>query len=396
MNRIHPILLACVCCWLASAQTPAPSTQATLAPASPAATPAPAEHEFGLEFGLLDGLVKLEELSAAQDYAEATRVGESLLVLRSYDSWVAGFDLADDSWWNPLLDLLEPAAESLKLSFTREEKAHVHYALGVVGLAEQNAKSAKRKFDKANALAGPGRLRQASTYNVGTLALLAGEAWRAQMPEFGGQPPTPGPSAPPAPGAAPTKEEEAPDPLEEARAAYLAAKEGYILRLRIDWKDSDTRANMELVMRRLRELDEIERQREEQKEEEQNDENKDEESEDSESEKDDKQKQDKPEDQEPSDSSEDKQDSPPEDSEEPQEPEEPSEDEQEQQDPSEGEQEPDEQQAPDEQPAEPQQELFLTKEEVQRLLDRLKEHEEQGEQLRERKRQSRRPTARDW
>jgi hypothetical protein len=414
MNWIQSLSLVCASAALLGAQSPdqnaanqtAPvqSGRTPIAPIPAAQSPKKAaaqvpELAFSDRFALNlpDGLAKIEELTLQEDYEGAKQAGIALLAMRSFDAWRGALDLADDSWWNPVIDKVEPLAEYFKLSFSRTEKAHLQYTLGVVALAEEDAKTAKRKFETTTAKAGPGTLRAAASYNISTLALFSGEAWRAQMPEFGGQPPAPGPVAPPAPGAPPADPKEPPDPLEEARAAYLAAKAGYIQRLRLDWNDADTRANMELVMRRLRELDEIERQREEEEQEEQNDENEDEESEDSESEKDDKEKQDPSEDQSESDPSDDQENSDQDEEQQPEnpEPEEPSEEDQEQ-DPSEEEQEGEDQQEAEEQPSEPQQEVFLTKEEVQRLLDRLKEHEEQGQELRERKRRAKRPTARDW
>ena len=51
---------------------------------------------------------------------------------------------------------------------------------------------------------------------------------------------------------------------DRARKAYLLARGHFVERLTLDPEDPDTRANTELVIRRLRELDEIERAREEQ------------------------------------------------------------------------------------------------------------------------------------
>src|SRR5690606_24191728 len=119
-------------------------------------------------------------------------------------------------------------------------------------------------FESARLLAGPGALRLDATYDLGSLFLAAGEEQRAKLPEISGQPAQPPPPPPVAApgGAAP---QAPPDPLQLARAAYLAARERLVERLRMDWRDPDTQANVELVQRRLRELDEIERQREQEK-----------------------------------------------------------------------------------------------------------------------------------
>jgi hypothetical protein len=369
------------------------------APVAPAATQptAPASLEQRFELSLVSGLALMEEHGQAQDWEQARDTGRALLGMRSFDGWRESLKLETDSWWHPVLDRAEWLAEGLKLSFTPTEEAHVHFALGVVFLEAEDGEQALSSFQTATARAGPGELRQDATYNSGTIALLSGENWRSQLPELGGSPAAPPVAAPVAPGAPPVPEEEAPDPLEEARTAYLVARDLYIRRLRLDWRDGDTRANMELVMRRLHELDEIERKREE--EEEQEEEKKDEESEDSEEENSeeekDKSEEDSEEDQQ-SDSDEEPDEEPSdgeeEDEEEPEEEEEPEPSDEE--DPTEEENSESEQ--AEQQELEPQEERFLTKEEVQRLLDRLKEHEAQGQALRDRRRQQRRPTSRDW
>ncbi|MBL8863195.1 MAG: hypothetical protein JNK02_14460 [Planctomycetes bacterium] len=120
-------------------------------------------------------------------------------------------------------------------------------------------------FESARLLAGPGPLRLDATHAMAALQLAAGEEARAQIPEISGaappKPPAPSPAAAGAPPAA------APDPLARAKAAYLAARERLIERLRLDWTDGDARADCELVQRRLRELDEHERRREEERQE---------------------------------------------------------------------------------------------------------------------------------
>ena len=177
-----------------------------------------------------------------------------------------------------------------------------------------------------------------------------------------------------------------PDPLQTARAAYLAAKEPLIERLRADWRDEDTRANLELIQRRLAELDEIERRREEQRQEQQQDQDQ---QGDGEGEGDGSE--------DPSEGeAEGEESSPADGSGDPN-----------QTQPGQGEEEPQTQAAP--RPAEGEGEArsgtdpselaerHLTREEVMRLLDKLGELEEAGAELEARLREARRiPVDRDW
>jgi hypothetical protein len=183
------------------------------------------------------------------------------------------------------LDAAEAAARTLlehAAALPEVVQAKAHFALGVIAATralenpeegEPLRAAARDAFHAARALAGPGELRADATYDLGTLVLLHAEEVRATLPEVGGAAAAPGvqamqalPGAPPA--AAPGAEEET-DPLEEARALYTEARTWLVERLRLDWQDADTRANLQLVQRRLRELDEIEKQREEQQQEQQ-------------------------------------------------------------------------------------------------------------------------------
>jgi hypothetical protein len=374
---------------LISAQV-APAPQA--APQAPVPVVEEAVHiapELQRRFGLVEGLQTLGALAEEQRFPEAQHVGEAILSPGPFSNWRRELELDGDSWWLPLLEASDPLIDFLRLSgLRRRERAHVHYALGVVAFGTEEPARAYTEFLAANARAGVGTLREDAAYNLGTMALFQGEAWRSQMPEFGGVPAAPqAPSGPVAPGA---EEETPPDPLEEARKAYLQAKQALTLRLRMDWQDADTRANMELVMRRLRELDEIERQREEQEQEQEQEDQESDESEDQDEENEDQQESDEEQD-EKSDESEEPEESEPESEEENEE----EQQEEEQEPESSEEQEQEEGEPSDEEEQEPQ-EIYLTKEEVQRLLERLERHEEKGEELRERRRGQRRPTARDW
>jgi len=275
-------------------------------------------------------------------------------------------------------------------------------------------------FESSRALAGAGELRLAATYDAGTSELLRGDLWRAEIPEVAqaqGQqvasPPAPAPPATSPPGAAGPDAPQPPDPLAEARTAYQAAKEGLLNRLRADWRDGDTRANLELIQRRLRELDEIEAERKQQ-EQESKDSNQDSEDQDQkqdgepgdEGQDQDKQEQDKkdqgdqngkPEDQKP-------EDDPGEDSKEQESPA----DADEEQQPSEEEQKAgdgEEEERPDSQAdggqaqsaEQPPAERVMTREEVIRLLDKLSELEEEAQAMEAAKAKARTVRVdRDW
>jgi len=284
------------------------------------------------------------------------------------------------------------------------QRAEVQYAHGVLLSARHEAPpdpltpppdilEAAPPFDSARALAGPTALRLDATYNLGVVFLLEGERLRKTIPELAQQTgprsanvpvPAPAPALPP--GSDPSS-----DPLQRARTAYDTAKEHLIERLKADWRDEDTRANLELIQRRLHELDQIEKQREEQQQE-QDQEQQDEEGEEGEGE--------EGEDQESGEESEG------EDSEEEDPSESDSEGDPENQKPEGGpprEQETQETEPPEEggeaQQADPGelQERLLTREEVMRLLDRLSKLEEERELLDAALRESQRvPVPRDW
>lgn len=323
----------------------------------------------------------------------------------------------------------EQAAQAIlvhadELGLTEPERARAHFALGVVAAtraleekpddpeqAEAQCTAAREAFSAARALAGPGELRADATYDLGALELLHAEAVRATIPEISGQPPAqtmPIPQPGAAPGAAPTAPPAAPaDPLAEARKLYGAAKTWLLERLRLDWQDEDTRANLELIQRRLHQLDEIEKQREQQKQE-QKDQNQDQENKDKKQDQDQKDKDEKDQ----SDKSQDQQD--PQDGkegdqneekkkpegEQPPEKDQPQPDEkqpgEEEQQPEgqEGEQPPEDGTQPP--PAQPE-ERVLTREQVMQLLDKLADLEKQQKALEAALRAKRRAAAkRDW
>jgi hypothetical protein len=324
--------------------------------------------------------------------------------------------------------LTEPLLAGATLDEPR--RAALHFGLGLVraqGDDEALWPEAAGEFQTARALAGAGELRLDATYDAGVVELQTAERLRARIPEVAqalGSAATPGlqqvpPPAPPgpivppggpqpgAPGATPEQE----DPLPLARAAYERARGTLCERLRADWQDVDTRANLELVQRRLRELDEIERRREEQQEQqEQQQEPSDDPSQDEEGD---------PKDQEKSEQDPSQQDPSQEDqSSQQEEQRDPQEQQEQQEEPSEEQQgdpneDPTAEQPSPENPqeleppegaeqgeAQPQaqdSERHLTREEVMRLLDRLAEMEQQGKEFEARLRQARRQAVeRDW
>lgn len=341
------------------------------------------------EGDLAEGLASMERLSADDQAAEAMAISETLLAPNGFTRWRRELEAEESRVIAPALGLADPLFERLGLNgYPEELRAEVLYARGLVQLAAGEREAAEGEFADARVGAGPGELRLCASYNRGTAALLEAEEWRAQIPEISGQPapPAAAPGMPPLPGlpgAGPgAGGDEPPDPLQVARGHYVRAREALVDRLRLDWRDADTRANVELIQRRLNELDEIERQREEQ----QQDQQQQDQQQDSQDQQQDSQDQQDESEQEQSE----------------QEPEQPAESEGEEpeppdEEPQEGEEEssePEEEAQPQE--AEPQ-EVYLTREEVQRLLDRLREHEEEAEALRARLyQQNRRRVERDW
>jgi hypothetical protein len=309
---------------------------------------------------LAAGIVQVREFAEEGDLFAARVLADVLIAPRGVASWrlawwneggafVRGLLDATSSWTEPLGWNGRPAAERARVSLER----------GLVSLAPQERAMAELDFGRALALAPAGELRTHASYDLALLPLLEGEDWRARIPELGGTPPQP------VPGAAPVPEEEQPDPLEMARGAYLEARARFIERLKLDWRDADTRANVELIQRRLRELDELEQQREEQQQEQ-------EQQQDGEENQDQEQNSDQQDQQEPEDGEQEPQDG--EDGEEQEQPDEHPEGDESEQDSEGQENEP--------QDAEPQ-EVHLSQEELQRLLNRLAEHEKEAEALRE-------------
>jgi len=339
-------------------------------------TPEPLTTGAGQEAGAAEvwsgslhaGLLELQRLSDGAEHAAAVELGGQLLRGQHTDVELAAVQYARGVAGERAFLARSEDLRSAPPPSNPDEQPEL--------LDAKSLEPVRGPFRAALSLAGDGDLRLDSAYALATLQLLLGEEYRAQLLNAlpAAPPQQPGGQAPPTQrqtlgvryGISPG--EDVQDPLPLAREAYLAAREEFALRLALDWRDPDARANTELCIRRLRELDEFERQREEQE-----------------------QEQDSEQQQEDGGDSEDQEESD----------EEESEQEQEEQQPGEGEREQEEEQQPEETseagPETPPEERLLTREEVKRLLDRLSEIEERRDELNARIQGLRRqPAEKDW
>ena len=311
-----------------------------------------------------------------------------------------------ESVLSPITSVLDLVGVSALQPSDRAEIEYARAAALLAGAAkgEENAPGLLERAEKALGRArgaAPGDVRRSAVYNQGTLDLMGAEAVRGTIPEIAGTGGA-GPTAPPNPS--PQGAEEAPDPLDVARALYLQARAHFVEYL-TEGEGEDAAANVELAIRRLRELDEIAKQREQQKQDQEPSEDGEESEEGEQEPSDDEQenKDDQKSDQEPS---EDEQDS----------------EEQGEDDPSEGDSEEDSEDKSKEEPEEPEEEgepegeeeegeqegepkpgeeeieeITMTAEEFQRLLEQNKKHQERGEEIRRMRRMSRKiPAKKDW
>ena len=332
---------------------------------------------------LAGGLAEMKQLSGAGKPDDALAAADKILAPGKFAKWREEAT-ARPGWKRTLVEAADPLFAAVGLSdLSPAERAAVHYARGVVLANAEKRGEAGEAFEKARALAGPGDLRLDATYDLAWTALEEGEIQRKQIPELGGTPPAaampPTPGGPQASGAAPP----APDALQLAKAAYLLARDRFVERLKADAGDPDSRANVELAQKRLRELAEIEKKREEEKKKQQDQQKKDQDQKDKD--KNDQDSKDKQDQKNQDDAKDPKKD-----------------------DKSEDQKKKDEQQQKDEQQKQDQdkkkdakpdssKEQQLTKEEVMRLLDTLKDREEEGKRLLEmRKRANRARVKKDW
>jgi len=339
--------------------------------------------------GLAEGLAEVQRLSEEEKPDEALGLADRILAPGAFARWRERAS-AKPGWKRNLVEAADPLFAAVGLSaLSPPERASVQFARGVVLAQAERRGEAPEAFEKARALAGPGELRLDATYDLGWTALVEGEALRAQIPELGGTAPQPQAAVPPSAQTPSSAADPKPDPLELAFAAYREAREHFVERLKADARfddarSADTRANAELVQKRLRELEEIRKKREEekkQKEQEQKDQAK----------QDPDQKNQSQQDQE-------KKDENQKDSQKPEAEPKPDQEKPEEKDKPPEEQESDaDKQEKKEAPPPPAKEGPLTKEEVQRLLDTLKEREEEGQKLLEQLRRTRRAKVKkDW
>lgn len=343
--------------------------------------------------GLAEGLDEIARLAGAAQHDEALAVADRMVVPDAY----ARFRADLDRWTGGGLErALAPVTELLDWigvdALSARALGEVEFARGAALVLRAESLEAEERdavlgdaeeaFERARAAGGD--VRADAVCALGVLDLVEGEAARATIPEISGAPAAAAPP-PGTPAGPPATQDDAPDPLEVARGRYLAAKDHFVEGLRFHPEIAGdarrvevralTRAGAELCIRRLRELDELEQQREEQQpppEEQPQDGESGEGNPDGE-----------PQDQEPSEQS-------PEEQQEGEQPEEQQEGEAEEQEgEEESESEPDSEQEIEER--------AMTKEELERFLEEARENQEEGEERRRsliRKRKV--PTQRDW
>ncbi len=203
---------------------------------------------------LADGFAKLRAAAEAKKLDEALGWGDAMLAPNGWQSLRTKWE-TDHAWTRAGFELAEPLVSVAGFGGPTEVvRGEIHYAEGVaLALSEQDVEAAAH-FRTALALGGPGDLRLDAGYDVASLALGEAEHARSEMQQQSQQPQPPNASL--AQPSTATK-----DPLTELEGRYRAAKELFLDRLRADWRDVDTRANLELIQRRLRE---IQKQRQEQ------------------------------------------------------------------------------------------------------------------------------------
>jgi hypothetical protein len=346
---------------------------------------------------LAQGLAEVRRLAEADKNDAALEVAERLLAPGALSRWRERAT-AQPGWKKTLAGAAGPGLAAAGFSdLSSPERAAVHFARGIVLEQAQKSAEAADAFEKARALAGPGDLRLDATYDLGWTSLAEGEGFRAQIPEVSGAKGSP--AAPPAPSAPPTiAAGQAPaqsDTLPLAREAYLKARERFVERLKADWKDADTRATVELVQKRLRELSEIEKKREEEQKKQQEQEKQKQEQNDPKNPDQQKRDQEK-QDPQKKDQTGDPKDQPKPDPKADEKPQEKPQEKKEElpKDASSSDPKTDKKKDAEPQPAK---EERLTREEVMRLLDILKGREEEGQKLLEQLRRARRvPVKKDW
>ena len=347
----------------------------------PAPKPEPKAPVVPWQGSLRSGQAKLQELSLAQKYDEALALGERLLAMPTWEQ--------------------EP----------ERDRAEALYALGIARGSAEKVDDAAEAFHRASGLAGSDALGLDSIYGAGTFRLLKAEDLRKNIPEVReklGLQPLPQPAAPPVqlappggppgPGSAiPSGPPPEPDALSIAREAYLAARKDLVERLRYDTRDRDTRGNLELTQRRLRELDELEKKRQEDQQKQDKDQKNPGDDKNQDKQKQDPSKQDKQDQQKSDQQKQDDQKQDPQKPDDKQNPDDQKKQDEQKSDPKDTQPKEDKPKDAQPDPKSAPQEQFLSNEEVMRLLDQLKQIEMQAEQVRAALRERHRvPVKKDW
>ncbi|MDF1836360.1 MAG: hypothetical protein P1V35_00695 [Planctomycetota bacterium] len=226
----------------------------------PKAEPA-AEAVVAFEGSLQDAQKELGRVVEEQDISAGERFAQTLLAPTPIDRaqvWLerhTGFLGARASAW--VRELLPWLGFELRGS---EQQALVHFALGCLQSEKGLREEAEASFEATTYLT-PGPARLDATYNLGCLDLTVAEEYFDQIPEVHGRT-----RSAMSPGFMPGKaglqdDEEEPDYLKLARGSYKKALADFTERLKLDWRSEDTRANVEWVIRRMDELDKIEEER---------------------------------------------------------------------------------------------------------------------------------------
>jgi hypothetical protein len=390
-------ILIPLCALLAQTPSPRPSPAPASTPATPPAAEAPAAPAPQVEpwpGTFAEGFAAIRKHAGDNQFESARLIADRLLAPNGFLRWKNEL-AAQGGFRSHLVGALQPTIDWLALDgLDADARAEVWFARGVVDTLAKMRPEAEADFEAARAGANDRALRHDAIYDLGSLSLSEGEEIRATIPEISGKPPAPPPPVPPPAAAGAGAPATPPDPIQLARAAYLKARGHFVERLRSDWRDDDTQANVELCLKRLRELDEIEKKREEEKKKQEEQQKKDQNDKDQQQDKDkDKDKQDQKDPNQKSDKNDSKDDPKPKD----QKPE----DEQKPKPPDEKkpEDKPD-QKKPDEKkdaPPEDQKEAQMSREEMTQLLDRLQQLEDEAKKIQAQLKAARRgKVKKDW
>jgi hypothetical protein len=249
-------------------------TQPPLAPdldATPGAEQKPAAESAPIAWPgtFSEGFEQIRQFAEKQQLESAQKIADALLAPNSFLRWKLDF-AARGGWRARAVKVADPLLDVAGWNgLDPNTRAEVWFAKGVVATLAKDREAAEADFWKARGTTTDASLQRDAIYDLGSIALQAGEEARAKLPEISGQPappPAAQPTAPGSPGAPPPGAPgaaQAPDPLQVAREAYLLARDRFVERLRDQWQDADTQADVELCLKRLRELDDIEKKRKE-------------------------------------------------------------------------------------------------------------------------------------